>query len=227
MIVSLTIENNIAYLTINRPEKRNAINLEVCEKITQYCTELNENQSVKTLVIKGEQGFSSGADLSWFKAIREQSMPADTLTSFVDMLTTLSSLTMPTMAVVDGHCMGGAMGIIACCDVVIAHKETIFSLPELSHGIAPYMITEHLMNKIPLRVIKDWMLKGTPIDPVSLSMHGVVQAWFDQKTKADITHDWTLRLSSYSKAYGCFKTWLMEDRATRPIDQIMTCLHDD
>lgn len=124
------IRDSVGWLTLNRPEQRNALTFEMYERIRQICETLNPSEA-KSLVICGAGGeaFAAGTDMSEFCAF---STPQDAIAYEADMdavFTAIERCPVPTVAAITGACTGGGGAIAACCDLRISDRALKFGFP--------------------------------------------------------------------------------------------------
>ena len=140
-----------AVLTLNRPEKRNAINAEVIEELSDAFETLSKNPECRLLLIRGAGPvFSAGADLEWMHAASHYSERENEEDAYAmaEMLRHLFHLPQITIALLHGAAMAGACGLAAAADIAIARKGTIFSFSEVKLGIIPATISPYVINAI-------------------------------------------------------------------------------
>jgi enoyl-CoA hydratase/carnithine racemase len=122
-------------LRLNRPNKANALSVEMLETLKTRLVEAAEDSALRTLIITGtgERVFCAGADLSELK--REPDNTQDSL--WKDVSGALNSLPLFTIAMINGHCIGGAMTLALGCDIRVSVPQASFSYPVLQNGILP------------------------------------------------------------------------------------------
>lgn len=132
------VENNIASLTINREERRNAISIETITLFLAHLDEAEKDPGVRVILITGagEKAFCAGADLG---ADAEGKIQAG-FETYAQLLKRLSGYPKPVVARVNGACMAGGMGLMLACDIVIARDDARFGTPEVNVGLWPMMI---------------------------------------------------------------------------------------
>lgn len=140
--VSIEYENGIAWVSLNRPEKRNAMSPTLNQRMIEVLEEVEMNDSVRVVVLTGAgEAFSSGMDLKEYFRESEAKGRAATLKARRDAYEwqwrRLMYLTKPTIAMVNGWCFGGALTPMVSCDLAIAADEAIFGLSEINWGIIP------------------------------------------------------------------------------------------
>jgi methylglutaconyl-CoA hydratase len=143
----------IATLTLNRPELRNAYNRDMIAGLAGGLARLRENPAVRLLDLRGAgKYFQAGADLGFLREAAAMS-PADNLDISrltVAALNTLYRYEKPTLALVQGGCFGGGVGMVAACDMAIATEETMFSITEVRWGVIPAPIMPMLVARMGL-----------------------------------------------------------------------------
>jgi methylglutaconyl-CoA hydratase len=119
--IILTIdERQIATLTLNRPDVHNALSLEMIRELRQVVVDLNKHPDVRAVILTGSgKSFCAGADLRWMQKIAAQKREhrIAEATELSEMLGELDQLKMPLIGRINGLSFGGAVGLIACCDI--------------------------------------------------------------------------------------------------------------
>ena len=140
--VLVTIENRIAWVTLNRPEKRNAISPELCDEMLKVLDALEPDERVGVLVLTGAgNAYSGGMDLrEFFRAsdpLTVEQRAVFTRSSAQWQWRRLGNYLKPTICMVNGWCFGGAFNSMTSCDIAIAAEEAVFGLSEINWGIIP------------------------------------------------------------------------------------------
>ena len=137
------VSDQVAWITLNRPEAMNAINQEMSGEIVSACRQAEEDREVRVVIFKGagEKAFSAGADLkerargessSFIERRQVKISPgANTQTLAV------AAISKPTIALIRGYAVGGGLEICLCCDIRIAAEDAKMGLPEVRRGIIP------------------------------------------------------------------------------------------
>jgi methylglutaconyl-CoA hydratase len=137
---SLTLKTEpggIVTVTLNRPDSRNAFDEQMIAELDAVFEDLGKQGDVKAVVLRGAgKSFSAGADLNWMKRAAEYSeaqnrADADKLAAMLNRLYTLPKLT---VACVQGAAMGGGLGLVACCDIVLSEFDVVYALSEVKLG---------------------------------------------------------------------------------------------
>jgi enoyl-CoA hydratase/carnithine racemase len=153
------------WITINRPDKRNALNGDVIAGISRGYREAHEDRDVRAIVLTGvgEKAFCAGADLqnSGAAFARDLSIPN---VDYADLLRQSQNATKPSIARVGGVCMAGGMGLLCMTDMAVAAQEAVFGLPEVKVGVFPMQVLSLLQTIAPPRLVAEWALTGEPFD---------------------------------------------------------------
>src|SRR5882762_4630139 len=127
----------VAIITINRPDKRNALNIKTREEGAVLLEELREDDSVGVVVITGagDKAFIAGADIAEF-AGRTALAQRDVMTAS-SLFTAIDTFPKPVIAMINGYCLGGGCELALACDIRIASEKASFGQPEINLGIIP------------------------------------------------------------------------------------------
>jgi enoyl-CoA hydratase/carnithine racemase len=155
---------HVLWLTIQREERRNAINGAVLGGLRQALVQAGQDPAVRAVVLTGAgtRAFCAGADLQSGQSFRfDYSQPHQGL---ADLLREARRCTVPLIARVNGACMAGGMGLLAMCDLAVASRTATFGLPEVKVGVFPAQVLAVLQNLLPRRVLNELCLTGETID---------------------------------------------------------------
>lgn len=175
--ISLTELDQVAYVKLNRPDVRNAFNPDMIAEITQAFTSLEERKDLRAVVLQGEgKSFCAGADLNWMKEMVNFSFDEnreDSLKLFA-MFEAIAKCTLPVVSLVHGAAFGGALGLVAVCDEVIAEEGTQFCFSEVKLGIAPAVISAFVNRKAVAGKVRPLMLSGVVFNVHTAQQAGLV-----------------------------------------------------
>ena len=133
------VEDKVGYIILDNPSRLNAISLSMWEKIGILLKEYENNNNIRCVVLKGKgkKAFSAGADISEFNDNRSQS---DTVLKYDNVsknsLKILQRFSKPTIALIDGYCIGGGLATALSCDIRLASKKSTFAIPAAKLGLA-------------------------------------------------------------------------------------------
>ncbi len=151
----------VATITLNRPEVHNAFDNELTTLITESLVELQSDEAVRVVVLTGAgKSFSSGADIGWMRSMTEftEEENYEDALRLAELMATLNGLGKPTVARVNGHAFGGAVGLVACCDIVVAAADARFCLSEVRLGLVPAVISPYVIEAIGSRHARRFFL---------------------------------------------------------------------
>jgi methylglutaconyl-CoA hydratase len=146
-----TDARGIARLTLNRPDKHNALNEQMMREITAACGLLTKDASVRAVVLAAEgASFCAGGDLSWMKeqAARDRAGKIEGAGVLAAMLKTLDELPKPVIARVHGNAFGGGIGMMAVADIVVAAEGVALTLTETRLGLIAATIGPYVVGRI-------------------------------------------------------------------------------
>jgi methylglutaconyl-CoA hydratase len=166
-MINSEIINNTAVITLNRPEKRNAIHPFMVEQIKSKLNEYAANDVVRSLIIAGEGNtFCAGADLEYLQKISNNSSIEnyEDSKSLAEMFLMIYEFPKPTIAVVNGNAIAGGCGLASVCDFIVAHSENSkFGYSEVKIGFIPAIVSIFLIKKIGEGLAKQLLLEGNVI----------------------------------------------------------------
>ncbi|HEY5025608.1 MAG TPA: enoyl-CoA hydratase-related protein [Acidimicrobiales bacterium] len=164
------VDGGVARITINRPERRNAMSWEVMRGLRRVLAAAAEDGAVRVVVLAGtgEHAFCAGADLGKMTGADdpEAGMVAvhEARGVLADVFGALWGLGKPTVARVQGFALAGGFGLALACDLVVASEKARFGAPEINVGLWPYMITVPLVRSMPPKQALELMLTGRMVD---------------------------------------------------------------
>ena len=149
--LNIQTDGKVATIWMNRPEVFNAFNEQLIADLSAACLALDADPGVRVVVLAGRgKHFSAGADLNWMRRAAQGS-EAENLADargFAAMLQTLSGLSKPTIARIQGAALGGGTGLAAACDMAVAASDAVFSTSEVKFGIIPAVISPYVLRAI-------------------------------------------------------------------------------
>jgi enoyl-CoA hydratase len=214
------VEENIAILSFNRPEKRNALNYNLWMKLKETLNILKEKENIRVGILKGEgKIFSSGLDLSLenplIKNIQENN--SIELYKFIreiqNIYTEFENLPFPTIAVIQGAAIGAGLEIALCADLRICDKDAFFSIPEVQLGLVPDLGgTQRLTKIVGVAKAKELIYTGKRITATQAKEIGLVNEIFpleeleenSKKIAEEISSNAPLAVSFSKKAIDNF-----------------------
>lgn len=180
------------WITINRPDKRNALNGEVIAGIARGYTQAQEDAEVRVIVLTGagDKAFCAGADLQNSGAAFAMDFSRPNV-DYADLLRLSQSATKPSIARVGGVCMAGGMGLLCMTDMAVAAENVVFGLPEVKVGVFPMQVLSLLQSIAPPRLINEWALTGEPFDAKAAQAAGLLN-YVVPAAELDAKIDWLI-----------------------------------
>jgi enoyl-CoA hydratase/carnithine racemase len=163
----LKVADGVAQVTLNRPDVMNAINLQLRGELAELFPRLDSRDDVRVIVITGagERAFCTGADLKERSALTTAEMYRYRRFFQTKWQSLIASLNKPTIAAINGYCMGGGLEIALQCDICIATDKAVFALPEVTHGFIPGAGgTQRLARAAGVQKAKEIVLSGRRFD---------------------------------------------------------------
>ena len=164
----------VMWLTIDREERRNAINAGVLAALSSALARAETDRAVRAVVITGAgtRAFCAGADLQSGTSFKFDY--AEPYQGFANLFRQARQSTVPLIARVNGACMAGGMGIMAMCDMAVASRSAVFGLPEVKLGFFPAQVLSVLGGLLPRRVLAEMCITGEPITAAQALAHGLI-----------------------------------------------------
>lgn len=163
MVLETERRGAAAWLWLNRPELRNALNGEVQQALARRLNELEADQSARVLVLAGRgQAFCAGGDLSRMEQASRmtQAKAKAEARRFAKLLYRMHLYPKPLIARVHGPAYAGGMGLAAACDLIVASEEAEFCLPEVKIGLVPAMISPYIVRAMGEQQARRYILTG-------------------------------------------------------------------
>ncbi|MEZ0262541.1 MAG: enoyl-CoA hydratase/isomerase family protein [Alphaproteobacteria bacterium] len=216
-----SVKNNIATITLNRPEVHNAFNEGVIGDLTDLFTKAGNDKDVRAVILRGNgKSFSAGGDLNWMRKMADYTYQqnVDDAMRLGVLLKTINFLPKPTIAMVHGNVFGGGVGLTACCDIAIAEQGAQFCLSEVRIGLIPSIIAPYVINAMGERMARRYFMTAERFSADEAHRIGFVHE-VAETGKSDEVADKiiTAILDGAPQAQGRGKK-LMLDIIGRPID---------
>jgi len=168
----------VVTLRLNRPDRRNALTRQMLQQLVQAVEAVSNDPEARLLVIQSSGPvFCAGMDLSEMQQRaaaddKEQQWQLDS-EIYCQLLETLFTLKIPTLAQVQGPVLAGGVGIVLACDLIVATENTFFALPEPVRGITAAMVTPFLVYRVGAGVAGQWLLSGERVSAQRAHQTGI------------------------------------------------------
>lgn len=167
----------VATLTLNRPEVHNAFDDSIIAALIEALEATDRNPDARVLVLRSNgRNFSAGADLGWMKRMAQNSHQEnlEDAGQLARLMEVLNNLSKPTIGLVQGAAYGGAVGLAACCDIVIATEQSQFCLSEVKIGLIPAVISPYVVRAIGERQARRYFLSAEVFSAQEAQHYGLV-----------------------------------------------------
>lgn len=172
-------EGPVEYVTLNRPDVRNAFNEQVIDEITRWAAAVAADDQVRVAVLAGAgKAFCAGADLTWMSRMVSYTHDENVqdASAMAKMYASLDHLPIALVGRVHGAALGGGAGLVAVCDIVVAGEQATFGFTEVKVGIVPAVISPYVLTKVGMSATRELFLTGMRFDAARAKEIGLVHA---------------------------------------------------
>lgn len=179
------VGNSIARITLNRPEKRNALNDALTQSLKDALIDADARDDVRAVLVTGAGAdFCSGADLSALQKIAESSIVEnlEDAENLMKLFALMRRIQVPVVAAVRGRALAGGCGLATACDVILAASSARFGYPEVKIGFVPAMVAAILRRNVSEKRAFELITRGAEITAAEAERIGLVNHVFDDAT---------------------------------------------
>jgi methylglutaconyl-CoA hydratase len=191
------VEGALARITLNRPDKKNALNAALVAGLKESLRRANQDAALRAVIITGAgPDFCSGADLSALELISKASVSENTedARSLMELFLLMRQVSVPVVAAVRGRALAGGCGLASACDIVLASSTARFGYPEVKIGFVPAMVMAILRRNISEKRAFELLTRGAEIGAEEARQFGLVnQVFSDDKFEDEV--------SAYAQAF--------------------------
>jgi methylglutaconyl-CoA hydratase len=183
--ILISTENSITTITLNRPEKRNALNDALINALKTALREADKDVNVRAIVIKGAgKDFCSGADLSALQKIAESDVMENLADAqnLLELFSLIRKIKVPVIAAVHGRALAGGCGLATACDLVLATKSAGFGYPEVKIGFVAAMVMAILRRNLSEKRAFELVTQGFEFSANEAEKIGLINRVFDDET---------------------------------------------
>jgi methylglutaconyl-CoA hydratase len=201
--VNYKVENRIGYITLNRPEKRNALNYQFVKELKEAFKAAEEEKEVKVIVLKAEgDSFCAGADLEYLQSLQSFTFDENLKdsTHLMELFKMVYSLQKIVIAQVQGHALAGGCGLVSVCDFSFSVPEANYGYTESRIGFVPAIVMVFLLRKIGEGRAKELLLTGTPITAKHAKEFGIINWIVEEKDLENEVKEFAQKLCANNSA---------------------------
>lgn len=187
-LVEYKLSDRAACITINRPEKRNALNPELVASLSQAMLKAKNDDQAKVIILKAYgEVFSAGADLEYLQQLQNNSEDENLIDTraLKDLFYAIYTSPKIVIAQVEGHAIAGGCGLVSVCDIIFSVPEAKFGYTEVKIGFIPALVACFLLRKIGEGRTKELLLSGELIDAASAAGYGLINFIVDKAEIGD------------------------------------------
>lgn len=197
-LVLFDVEESVATITINRPEKRNAMDKPTREALHEAFEEADERDDIRVIVLRGSgSAFSAGGDLEYYSQLDMVEGLKYVKKYAEGLYTYIERISKPTIAAVDGYALGGGTEISSVCDIRLASTEAKFGLTESRVGLYPTGgAGQRLIRIVGLGKAKELVYTGDIIDASEAKEIGLVNEVYEPETFEDGVEEFAEKIAT-------------------------------
>ncbi len=187
-VVLFEVRDLIARITLNRPEKRNALNEELIAALKDGLRRADHDREARAIILSGAgSDFCSGADLSVLQKVSTASVEEnlEDARSLKELFMLIRSVELPVIAAVRGRALAGGCGLATACDIVLAARSARFGYPEVKLGFVPAMVMAILRRNVSEKRAFELITLGEEIDAEEAASFGLINRVLDDEAFED------------------------------------------
>ncbi len=220
----VALDGGIARVTLNRPSVHNALDDRLIADLLATLEKIAADRAVRLVTLTGEgASFCAGGDLAWMRRTADYTRAqnfADAM-NLAKLLQRLNTMPQPTVALVNGPAYGGGVGVVACCDIVVAADTAKFSLSEVRLGLIPATISPYVVRKIGESNARRYFLTAEVFDAAAAERIGLVHQVVPAAGMAEAAVHFVKRLREGGPASQTAAKRLIARVAGAPIDEAL------
>ncbi|HUA12163.1 MAG TPA: enoyl-CoA hydratase-related protein [Solirubrobacteraceae bacterium] len=219
-------ERGVATITMNDPERRNALSVEMLTGLTEAFERVHGEERVRCAVLASshERTFSSGANLTGFAAEEPLVVKHFGSERFIGLFRLIGSLAKPTLCATRGHTLAGSLGIALCCDLIVASETASFGTPEIEVGAFPFMIMALIYRNVPRKKANELLLLGERWSAEQALAAGIVNRVVADGEFDAAVSEWAGKLASRSPVIMRLGKEAMRRQLDMPLDEALEYL---
>lgn len=232
----LALSDSTLFVTLNRPETKNALSDQMVSELTELCALLEGTRDIRAVVLRGSEGcFCAGGDISIFKESLSTPPPTDGSRDplaiknkrFGNFLVRLQAIPQVLIAVVEGVAFGGGLGLVSVTDVALCHADARFALSETGLGIPPSQIAPFIVQRIGLTATRHLALTGHRFDGVHAEKIGLVHTVASDREALEKALSQTLKeIGRCAPGANAETKRILLNTMTMPLDKVLDAAAD-
>ncbi len=224
-LITYSSKDRIGYITLNRPEKRNALNQDMVDALKDAFARAAANEAVKVVVLRSTGGaFCAGADLEYLKQLQQFTFEENLADSrnLMELYKQVYTLPKVVIAQVEGAALAGGSGLVTVCDFAFAVPEATFGYTEVRIGFIPAIVATFLLRKIGEGRAKELLLTGRLISADEAARLGMITRVVDKSVIEKEVESFAIQLITGASAQSLATTKrLIGEIQTRSLDDAL------
>jgi len=200
--VKVSVEGAVALITVSRPEKLNAFDIDMLKALSAACDAVEANAAVRVAILTGEgKAFSAGGDIKAWGGMAANEFGHAWVRFGHRVFERLATLRMPLIAALNGHALGGGLELAAAADIRIAESQIRIGLPETGLGMVPgWSGTQRLVKRFGAQIVRRMVLGGEIFSAEEARVQGLVDAVVETGSAVAAAKDYAARVASRGPA---------------------------
>ena len=222
--MTLLVEDRgaVRLLTMNRPEKRNALNSELTRALLDALRAADKDEAVRCIVLTGAgQGFCAGADLSEFRGLKDPQAAEARAELTMQLHLSFARTRIPVVTAINGHAMGGGAGLAIAGDLAVMAENAKLGYPETKHGIVAAIVLANLVRQVGRKAAFELVAFGEPIGAERALRLGMVNHVFPHGELLEKTLEIANRLCTVNPVALAETKRLFHEVADLPLDKAL------
>lgn len=218
-LVLYSLSQRIATISINRPEKRNALNPELVAQLTAAFVKASADDEVKVIILKANGStFSAGADLAYLQQLQQNTYEENLADSenLKNLFTTIYYLPKVVISQVEGHAIAGGCGLATVCDIIFAVPEASFGYTEVKLGFVPAIVSCFLLRKTSETIAKKILFTGALFSAQEALNYGLITFVTNKEDISLNVNNFALSLCNEASANSLMVTKQLIGQTTNP-----------
>jgi enoyl-CoA hydratase/carnithine racemase len=225
-LITQKIADGVAVLTLNRPERRNALSTGLIDALCDALDAVAADNSVRVVILTGAgKGFCSGGDLA--DGMKGDGFMASHQSRgrFGQLMARIPALKVPVIAAVHGNALGGGCGLAMACDLVVADADARLGTPEIKLGLFPWIILAALQRDVPRKPLMEMVLTGQKLDAQTACRLGMVNRVAPAGTVLDVAGELAAEIASRSPLVVAMGKAAFYQIADQPYEDALAYMH--
>jgi methylglutaconyl-CoA hydratase len=218
--LQLAFDSAIATVTLNRPDKRNAISYELIDDLLRALDEVRTSNAQVLILTGAGKAFCSGMDLDNLRALtgRTSEQNLEDSRKIASLFRALYDFPQPTIAAVNGAAVAGGTGLATLCDFTLAVPEAKFGYTEVKIGFVPAIVSTFLLRQVGEKVARELLLTGRLFSADEALRIGLINEIVSQEKLLDRARELATQLMENSPTSLAFTKRLLSDHARKELD---------